>query len=67
MAPLPATLQEAIEHGELTEDQLRELIRLEAAELGLTFDEAVQRAREGTLPHDLLGTDIGMLVELLPA
>ena len=66
MAPLPATLQEAIERGELTEAQLRELIRLEAEELGLTFEEAVKRARERRLPKTPLGADLELLVQLLP-
>ncbi len=67
MSPLPATLQEAIERGELTEAQLRELIRLEAEELNLTFEEAVQRAKEHRLSHTPTGADLELLVQLLPA
>ena len=67
MAPFPAALQQAIERGELTEAQLRELITLEARELGLEFDEAVRKARERRLPHTHIGADLELLVQLLPA
>jgi len=67
MAPLPVALQEAIERGELTPEQLRQLITLEAEELGLTFDEAVKLARERRLPKTALGADLELLVQLLPA
>jgi len=63
---LPATLQDAIERGDLTEAQLRELIRLEAEALGLSFDDAVARARQGRLPKTALGMDLELLVDLLP-
>lgn len=67
MTPLPRKLREAIETGELTEQQLRELITLEARELGFTYEEAVRRARERRLPHNVLGADLELLVQLLPA
>lgn len=67
MTPLPETLQEAIERGELTEAQLRELIRLEAEELGLTFEEAVRQAKAHRLSHTPTGADLELLVQLLPA
>lgn len=65
MKPLPLELQQAIEEGALTDEQLRELITLEAEALGLTFKEAVECARAGTLPHNLLGSDLQLLVQLL--
>ena len=67
MEPLPVALQEAIERGELTAEQLRQLITLEAEELGLTFEEAVKLARERRLPKTALGADLELLVQLLPA
>lgn len=67
MSPLPQSLQQAIEHGELTEEQLRQLIAFEAEELGLSFEEAVRRARERCLPRNPLGADLELLVQLLPA
>lgn len=67
MSLVPLDLQEAIERGELTGEQLRELITLEANELGLSFDEAVRRAKERRLPHTTIGADLELLVELLPA
>jgi hypothetical protein len=64
---MPASLARAIEGGELTEAQLRELIAFEAEEIGLSFDEAVRRGRERTLPKNAIGMDIEGLVLLLPA
>ena len=67
MAPLPQELQEAIESGELTEAQLRELIRLEAQAIGLSYEEAVERAKERSLPKSPIGLDIEALFQLLAA
>jgi hypothetical protein len=67
MAPLPQDLVDALDRGELTPGQLRQLIALEAEALGLDFEEAVKRARAGTLPRDAIGADLELLVELLPA
>jgi hypothetical protein len=67
MTPLPATLQDAIERGTLTADQLRELITLEAEELGLSFEEAVRQARAHRLSRTPTGADLELLVALLPA
>ena len=62
---MPGALLEAIEHGELTQAQLRELIAIEPEDLGLTFDEAVRRARQRTLPKNEIGADLALLVPLL--
>lgn len=67
MEPLPVELQQAIEEGELTEEQLRQLVTLEAKALGLTCEEAIKRAKDGTLPRGLLGSDLELLVLLLPS
>ena len=68
MAELPKELVEAIERGEVTEEQLRELIRLEARALGLSFEEAVERAKNKSLPSKgHIAADLELLVELLPA
>ena len=57
---------QAIEDGQpLNDEQFRELIRHEAELLGLTFDEAVERAREGTLPKNAIGLDLELLVHML--
>ncbi len=64
---MPAELVRALEDGELTDNQLVQLITIEAAELGLSFDEAVQRARDGSLPKNLVGLDLELLVSLLPS
>lgn len=58
-------LLDALERGSLTEEQLRELIASEARQLGLTFEEAVSRARSGTLPRNVLGIDLRLLICLL--
>jgi hypothetical protein len=67
MAPLPADLQQAIARGELSEDQLRQLITLEAGALSLSFDQAIAQAKAGTLPNNYIGADLELLIELLPA
>jgi len=63
----PQTLIDALTSGDMTSDQLRELIRCEADELGLTLEEAVARAEDGTLPKGPLGTDIQYLLDMLQA
>ena len=67
MTPLPTDLQQAIEQGELTEAQLRELIELEAKAIGLSYEEAVTKARERRLPKNYIGADLELLVQLLSA
>jgi hypothetical protein len=68
MGNLTASLVKAIEQGQpITEEQLRELITVEAKEIGLSFDEAVRAAQDGTLPSgSLFASDIAFLVDLLP-
>lgn len=67
MGNLPANLVKAIEQGQpITEKQLRELITVEAKEIGLSFDEAVRAAQKGTLPSGgLVSSDVAFLVDLL--
>ncbi len=67
MSPLPKKLQQAIKRGELTPAQLRQLITLEARELGFSYAKAVRLARKRRLPRNVLGADIELLVQLLPA
>ncbi len=67
MPELPEELQEAMEAGILTVDQLRELIRLEARALGMSFHQGVEAARRGTLPDTVIGEDLDTLVRMLPA
>jgi hypothetical protein len=65
---MPPDLLEAIEgDGVLTDDQLRQLVAIEAEMIGLTYDEAVARARADALPRNTLGTDIRALVRMLDA
>jgi len=51
----------------LSESELRALIAEEAKLLGLTFEDAVKRARNRTLPRTYIGDDLALLIELLPA
>jgi hypothetical protein len=67
MTPIPKSLRKAIEAGQLTEAQLRELIALEARALGLSPDEAIRQARARKLPRGHVADDLSLLVELLPA
>ena len=66
MEPSPIELQRAIEKGQLTDEQLRELITFEAAALGLSYEEAIERAKARTLPRNYIGADLELLVQLLP-
>lgn len=62
---LPEHLQDAFDEGYLTQEQLREFIAFQAARLNLKFDEAVRRAYDDTLPRNITGDDIRVLVSLL--
>lgn len=68
MENLSDDLDTAIAQGQpITGEQLRELITVEAKEIGLSFDEAVRAAQEGTLPSgSLFASDIAFLADLLP-
>ncbi len=63
---LPESLRKAMDGGVLTFDQLRLLIKLEAEAIGLDFDSAIKDARDGTLPHNPIGTDLSLLIQMLP-
>jgi len=65
MPDLPQELLDALERGELTRDQLMELISLEAEGLELSVDEAIRLAAEGLLPRSPLGLDLASLIDLL--
>jgi hypothetical protein len=52
---------------EISEAELRDIIKREASLLGLDPREAVRRAKRGTLPRNKLGDDLSLLVQLLPA
>ena len=67
MSGLPRDLLDAIEAGNVTIDQIRELFRLEAETLGMTFDQALAAARAGSLPNNEVGADLELLADLLPA
>jgi hypothetical protein len=64
---IPDELRQALEHAELTTDQLKLLIEIEAEQLGLTFEEAVTRARADALPHTPLGFDLQFHILMLAA
>ena len=50
---------------DLTVPELRELIAEEAALLGLSFEQAVERERAGALPATAVGTDLTFLIRML--
>lgn len=66
MFHIPEEIVSALESGEVSEDQLRELIRIEAKAIGLDFDTAVEMARKRDLPKTLIGSDLEFLVAMLP-
>lgn len=64
---IPDRVVSKIEAGEeLTEAELRCLIDAEAALLGLTGSEAVERARRGDLGGSYLAADLELLASMLP-
>jgi len=64
---LPEALVRKIDAGEeLSGAELRCLIDAEAALLGLSGDEAVERARRGTLGGSYIEADLELLVSMLP-
>jgi hypothetical protein len=64
---IPEDLARAIESGHISQAQLRQLITLEAKAIGLTYEEAIARARSGSLPRNSTGADLDLLVTMLPA
>ncbi|MBA2451904.1 MAG: hypothetical protein H0V47_01945 [Chloroflexia bacterium] len=62
---LPQDLRDAIKSGDATQEQLRQLIEIEAGWLGLTFGEAVERARNNTLPKGYLGSNVQFLIMMM--
>jgi hypothetical protein len=62
---LSESLLRALEAGELNGEQLRALIELEAESLGLSFGEAVARARANTLYQTPDGFDLQFHVLML--
>lgn len=62
---IPEDIVDALEEGEISQAQLRRLFEIEAAALGLSFDEAVIAARNDTLPRDWIGLDLRLLVLML--
>lgn len=60
-------LRTALKSGELSEEQLKELITVRAANLGLTFAKAVAAFRRSALPGTADGADLGLLISLLEA
>ncbi len=63
---IPESLRKAMDGGVLTLDQLRQLIGLEAEAIGLDFDSAIRGARNNTLPHNDIGSDLSLIIQLLP-
>jgi hypothetical protein len=60
-------LQQALERAEITVDQLKLLIEIEAEQLDLTFDEAIERARADALPPTPQGFDLQFHILMLAA
>lgn len=66
MPELPEDLAEAFsDGGQPTLEQVRRMLELEALALGLTLDEALRAANEGTLPYTAVGIDFRNLAQEL--
>ena len=65
-AILRADIATAIDAEEpLDEEQLVELLRYEAALLGMSVDLAIAKAKDGTLPKDAIGFGIESMIRML--
>lgn len=64
---MPAELVAAMENDDLTEEQLREIVRIEAAQFGFALDEAIELARANRLPKNPSGFDLQSHVFMLLA
>jgi hypothetical protein len=65
---MPPDLLAAIEgEGVLTHEQFRQLFEIEADSIGLTFDEAIDAARTGTLPKNPIGFDLEFIASIIDA
>ena len=62
---MPAHLVEAIEAGELTEEQIHEIIEFQARQLGLMIDEAYELDRQRALPKTPVGSDLHFWIRML--
>ena len=61
--PTPEEVQEAVQRGDvLTEDHLHALIEIDARALGMSADEAIIRARNGSLPKSPVADDLILLL-----
>ena len=68
MPEFPADILAAMERGDaLSAEQFLRLIEVEARAIGLTYDEALRRARARTLHESPIGTDLGLLIDMLQA
>lgn len=64
--PLRADILAALNaEGELTQEQLRELIDWEAGQFGMTYEQAIDAAERNGLPKTALGSDVDLLVQML--
>jgi len=63
----PAALLEALRTGRLTRSQIRELIKCEADELGLSYKDAKKQAEQAALSKGPTGTHIEYLFDMLNA
>lgn len=65
MATMDADLLAAIESGALTQNELIRFITYEAAEMGLSYQQALDRHKAGTLPKTARGSDVDLLFRML--
>jgi hypothetical protein len=65
MPELPEDLRKAIESGQLTDKQIRQLIELEAQAIGLSFEQAERLAETRSLPRNAVGSDLQLLFGML--
>jgi hypothetical protein len=68
MAELPEDLAAAFaDGGHPTVEQVHRLMELEANDMGMTFDQALEAFRDGRLPNSPVGIDFRYWAESLAA
>ncbi len=62
---MPASLVAAMENEVLSEEQLRDIVRIEAAQFGLKLEDAIELALQNRLPATPAGFDLQFHIFML--
>ena len=62
---VPSDIVRSMLEGEVSQEQLRRLVIIEAEEIGLTLETAVEKWKTRSLPNSCIGSDLDFLIEML--